>query len=648
MRRLTWFQATMTLFAFAVLACLQAWPLPLHLATHLTGQPSGDTGVYVWNTWVFRHEVLSHGAWPLWTDEIFVGGAPANLGHHNYTLFANLVAFPLQSVFSVLTSFNLIYLLNVTLAGFGMFLLARRVTTRTAEAWLAGMLFACCGFMVGRSTGHFSLVAAAPLPMFVWCLLRCWERRRTQDGLVLGLAGAWAVAADPYYGVYSLVIAAGWLMSRAVVVTTAPARASVWRRGLTGCAVLSGAVVAGRLVVGGGVWHAGPIEISVRSRYTPMFILTLALVARGLLSLRLSRSHEAWPSWKTAATVGVAALLAGGFAASPVLASHTLGDAMDAPPIFWRTGPQGADVLALVLPHSQHPWMPEVVRTWLATHPGGVIEQSASLSIVALLVIGGVMWRTSWRPSWRWTAAAVGFALLSMGPFIFVAGMNTHIPTPWAVLRYVPFIADARMPSRMAIVATMAVAMLFASALSAWTTRAPKRRGWILAGVAALLWLDLMPAPRPLIAAGIPAVYTRIAADPRPVSVLALPTGVRDGLSSLGNFSAQSQFFQTVHGKRIVGGYLSRTTPQRREAYLDHPVLGPLVDLSEGRAITRARWARARAAAPAFVDEVDLGYVVINHRKASPELERFATEVLQLQRLLRDGDRSLHIPAAGR
>ena len=53
-----------------VLAALAfSWPLPLHLATHLTGDPGGDTGVYVWNQWVF-HEELVTGHNPLATEKI--------------------------------------------------------------------------------------------------------------------------------------------------------------------------------------------------------------------------------------------------------------------------------------------------------------------------------------------------------------------------------------------------------------------------------------------------------------------------------------------------------------------------------------------------------------------------------------------------
>ncbi len=644
MNQLTWSRATIVLIAFFGLALLQAWPLPLYLSSQLTGPPSGDTGVYVWNTWVFRHELMDNGAWPLSTSTIFSGDKPADLGHHNFTLFANLLAVPLQAVAGVVFSFNLIYLINVTLAGFGMFLLARRVTTRDTEAWLAGALFACCGFMVGRSFGHFSLVAAAPLPFFVWCLIRCWERRRTRDALALGLVSAWSITADPYYAVYCLMLGLGFVASHAVSITPALTRARVWKRALTLCAVLAAVPVAVLLLTGGGVMQAGPWNISVRSLYTPVLILTFVIFLRVLVMFRIQRSSALWPQWVTTTWLVTVVVAAAVTLAAPMLSAQLFGEAMDAAPALWRSGPQGADLLALVLPHAEHPLMPETIRTGLAQHPGGLIEQSASLSIVALLVIGLAWWHTSWQPSRRWFAAAVVFGFMTMGPFIYVAGMNTHIPTPWVLLRYLPVISDARMPSRMAIVATMAVAMLFAAALSAWTSRAGKTRPGVLVAVAMLLCVDLFPAPRRLYSAGMPEIYQRIAQDPRAVSVLRLPTGVRDGLASLGNFTAHAQFFQTFHQKRLIGGYLSRTTPRRRESHISHPVLGPLVALSGGMLVTEAQRLGAQAAAAGFTREVDLGYVVIDHCEASLALEQFAVDVLQLTRVQGDADRSLYVP----
>ena len=127
---------------FIVLALAVAWPLPLHLATHLTGSPTGDTGVYVWNVWVFRHELISHAHWPFVTHHIFALTNGTDLSVHNYTVFADLLALPLIGTLGVVASFNVVYLLLVASSGYAAFLLVRRLTGRPAEAWIAGAVFA--------------------------------------------------------------------------------------------------------------------------------------------------------------------------------------------------------------------------------------------------------------------------------------------------------------------------------------------------------------------------------------------------------------------------------------------------------------------------------------------------------------------------
>ncbi len=58
LRCIAWRSNLLAIAGYATVATAFAWPLPLHLSTHLTGGPGGDTGVSVWNQWVFQHEVL--------------------------------------------------------------------------------------------------------------------------------------------------------------------------------------------------------------------------------------------------------------------------------------------------------------------------------------------------------------------------------------------------------------------------------------------------------------------------------------------------------------------------------------------------------------------------------------------------------------
>ena len=192
-----------------VLATLAfAWPLPINLGTHFTGDPGGDTGVYVWNQWVF-HQELINGHNPLATEKILALSTPAvDLTQHNYTAFLNILALPLISPLGINTAFNVVFLAICFLNAIVAYGLVRRATEANRwEAWLAGLVFAWSPAMVARTTGHFSLVAAAALPAFVWCLFNAERSRRPRDAALVGLCMAWAALSDAYYGVYCLMIA---------------------------------------------------------------------------------------------------------------------------------------------------------------------------------------------------------------------------------------------------------------------------------------------------------------------------------------------------------------------------------------------------------------------------------------------------------
>ena len=139
-----------------------------------------------------------HGRFPLFTREILALSPPIDLSLHNYTLFANVLAFPLIPLLGVPAAFNVIYLGLVVLTAWAMFVLARTVIGRDGEAWLAGLLFGLSPTLVARSTGHFSLVAAAPLPLFLLCAIRLQRYRASRDAAAAGAIVAWATMCDAY------------------------------------------------------------------------------------------------------------------------------------------------------------------------------------------------------------------------------------------------------------------------------------------------------------------------------------------------------------------------------------------------------------------------------------------------------------------
>jgi hypothetical protein len=636
------------LAGYAACAIVFTWPLAPQLGTHLTGSPAGDTGVYVWNQWVFQHEVLQQGRFPYFTDKIFSLSGRANLSLHNYTAFQDLIALPLMGWLGVVATFNLVYLLMTVLTGYATFLLARHVTGRDAEAWLAGLLFAWSPVLVTRGAAHFSLVAAAPVPIFLLLLLRTTKRQRIRDALALGATVAWAATADAYYAVYCIFIAAVFLVGRVLTIQwrgrdTRP-RAVPWTLDVLLFCVAG--LVLSMAISGGWQFSIRGRVASIRSLYTPMLVLTILVLARAAWSCRTSLLRF---DRTTALRVLRLATAAGVFATallSPVLYAVGLRIAdgrWDWESVFWRNSPRGVDLAAFFLPNPNHPLAPDAIRAWLTPRPDAYFENVASLTLVALGTVG-IAWRAGWRIPRLWGTFALVFGALALGPFVHVGGLNTYIPGPWALLRYVPVLGLARTPSRFSILAMLMIAILFGLALTWLGRRWPTRRRALVTTLGALLIVELLPAPITLYSAAVPDFYRRIAAAPEDVRVLELPFGIRDGTSSIGDFTARSQFFQTVHGKRLIGGYLSRVSRRRVRDTRRDPMLDALLWLSEGRELDASRWRSLVESGAAFVERVNVGFVVIDRRRTARALREFVNTAFELQLIESDGEFELYVP----
>jgi hypothetical protein len=646
-RHQTWSHLAVVI-GYLAIALVFSWPLALHLGTAFTGPPDGDTGVYVWNQWVFRHEILEHSRLPYFTDSIFAAGPTANLSLHNYTTFQDLLALPLSGLLGVVVTFNVIFLLMSVLTAYATCLLAKQVTGRWAESWLAGALFAWSPLLVTRGMGHFSLVAAAPLAVFLFVLMRADGHERFRDAVMLGVVVAWAASTDVYYAIYCLMIGAVFLIARVLAIHSSPhAGKGVAIRWAFDVLLLCVAGIVGAIALTGG-WTAAVMgmTVSARSLYTPMLVLTLLVLVRVAWRLRASFKSDAHIEGWHLARLSVSAALVATVLLSPVLYAlsvrATTGD-LPTPDILWRSSPGGVDVLALLVPNPNHPLAPEWISDWLRSFPNGFIENVVSIPGCAILTIV-VAWRMGWRASRWWVALAVAFGVLALGPFVHIAGTNTYIPGPWAFLRYVPVVGLARTPARFSVVMMLAVAVLFATALEWIGRRYPRQRRRVLGAVAVLVLAELLPAPMAMHSAEVPRFYRHIAMAPDDVRVLELPTGVSDGTVSVGRFSARYQYYQTAHEKSLFGGYLSRVSEQRVSELRRNGVLDGLLLLSDGGTLPTGRADRLIADAPAFVRNEKLGFVVIDRTRASKALVDFAVSAFRLELVEADGRLELYRP----
>jgi hypothetical protein len=226
---------------------------------------------------------------------------------------------------------------------------------------------------------------------------------------------------------------------------------------------------------------------------------------------------------------------------------------------------------------------------------------------------------------------AVSFGGHAHRPFVHFAGYNTYLATPWTFLRFFPVLSATRTPARFAIVLMLALAVLFGMALARLCAAAPRHARAVLAGVAVILFAELLPVPRTLYAASVPRIYDIIAADPdESAAVLELPSGVRDGTSAVGDFSSGYQFYQTRHQKRLVGGYLSRVAPWRISKTREIPILEGLMLADAGVLPTSGQRRKYIASGRQLVQAIGIRYVVVDRRRASAAAEQLAIDAFSL------------------
>ena len=242
-------------------------------------------------------------------------------------------------------TFNVVYLAMMALTAWCTARLAYRLCGRSWEAWLAGVAFAFSPVLMARSTAHFSLVAAAPLPVILLIMVNGEGKGRARDAIALGATLAWAAFCDIYYAVYGALLITAWVLASAIAVSRreSPVRSAFLRRLTRGLMIVAATFVAVVALQGGLIQVAG-LRISMRSLYTPMLVLTRAgdrapdggLAANGPMALSL----------RACAPVARAGHGADGSRAAVASARRVWRTAlphgqMAGPDIYWRSSPAG-------------------------------------------------------------------------------------------------------------------------------------------------------------------------------------------------------------------------------------------------------------------------------------------------------------------
>ncbi len=341
----------------------------------------------------------------------------------------------------------------------------------------------------------------------------------------------------------------------------------------------------------GGLWPlwAGLFfTLAALSAWYYLLYLMLAAVTAWLLCLlthRVRLRDGRW--WRGCLLAALVAVLLLAPVVVPVVLTWQRQGFVATEDAAWYSARYAADIAALLTPPRYHLLLGSRVQEFYAqTLLANEVEGTVYLGLPALLLAWYGLARGTGR--WRWWAAggALAALVLALGPLPLWRGEPlAGLKLPYWYLLQLPLFAHQQAASRAMVLTYLGVALLAAAGAQALHARLQAARSRhvraaaqvFLLGAGALLLLDYLCLPYPTSPATVPAFYHRLAADTRAGVLLELP-----GLSR-----STWQYYQTVHRRPLINGYVSRIPAASRRAADGVPLFRFLFNTDLQRAIGR-------------------------------------------------------------
>ncbi len=610
-----------------VLALALSWPLVRHLADRLPGTATWafDESTFAWNIWYFKHALLDLQVSPLHSELIWYP-LGIDLILYTYNFFNALIALPLLLATNVPLASNVTLLLATVLSGLGAYLLTYYVLRTTCPsrvadaaerntqyairntqyarlaALIAALIYAfASNRAIYAAMGHYDMVTTQWLPFYALYLLKLLREPRLKNAVLAGLFFALAALAEMIFASFLALLSLVWLLAS-------------WRE--------------------------------LRSRWAALGRLALA----GLIAALL---------WAPALIPIAREFVSGdyaleGWGESLKLSADAVGlvTPTDLNPLAWATDPHYAS--------PAERWQ-AVVR---AVEEGkGRFSDINTVFLgwvtLALALVGAWLGRRRLR-GWIWSA--IVFGVLVLGPLLQVNGRfrfsldnmlpeGVTFPLPFTLLHFIPFISANRAPNRNSVILMLALAVL--AGYGVWRVLGAGKQGnkearkqgkslvYLSTCLLAILVLaEHLAVPLPTTDARIPAVYQRIAQEPGEFAIMQLPLGWRNSFGVLGSELTQLQYFQTAHGKPMIGGNISRAPDYKMGYFGRIPLFQAITELEAYREPAPEVAAAARAQAGALMALYDVRYFVTTpaipgrypYQDTWQRTEAYALDVLPLEK----------------
>ena len=550
---------------YTILTLILTYPLILNLTTVIPG--GADAYWYLWDFWWFKQAVLELNLNPVLHNPLIFYPNGLLMAITELSPFNGFLSIPLQEIVGIEGAYNLLVLSGFILSGYGMFLLVKHLTSDNYASFISGLIYTFSsyhfvevfGINAQRPFGHINLATMEWIPFYVLYLLKLVKDPNPKNALLCSLFFFLAAMSTWQYmgflALFTCLYALYLFFNERPMIT----------KKLASYALLSAAVSF--ILLSPFVYPL--IEQSLSGAYMSSSLGTAGFLSPDLIDFFIpSQLHPLFGKYS--------------YDLHNALYNETL---LFGKPTFYFYDANylgwAAIFLALyyilIIRHVGSEVRAKISKN---LHKIGKIKKRSDLIVLLLLILccttpfylffGGlaylilVIYASLLLLAYYllrenrmdfWAISFLFFLIMSLGPYLHIFGQSEFGPgkvlffLPYTFFYYLaPLFSVFRTPARFIAMSFLSLSVISGYALKEIAKSYGKRIYLIVA-----LLVLFEAAVQPFFATpSVPEIYKQISKDPGEYVILDVPV-------SFSEPTHKFLYYQTVHEKKIIGGYAPKT-----------------------------------------------------------------------------------------
>lgn len=241
-----------------------------------------------------------------------------------------------------------------------------------------------------------------------------------------------------------------------------------------------------------------------------------------------------------------------------------------------------ADLIGFFIPSRYHPIFGkfDIIKDYGFFGDSDIIKgYGFFLGYTALLLTFIAVSKIKTKEIRFWLWSAIIFFILTLGPKLHVNGKLLDFPLPYSILTNIPIMSMLRVPFRWDVLVMLSIAVLAGYGLHYLFKNGRlrfrifnKNENYVAIIISGLIIFEYLTIPFPMADSKIPEFYYQLKNNSEDVSIIEIPAA-KNGLI------ADYMYYQTLHEKKMVEGYVSRRPPYTR-AFVNNPFIRQLYGLN--------------------------------------------------------------------